>query len=397
MKQRLLVSSIIMGLCATLAAGTVFAQDVPDQETTADQAKKKNPQEFEPVIVTGSMSPKAQIETASPVVTITAEDIQRNGFKNVYDAFGSLPTAVGSVQDNQFTNSFTPGANTISLLGLDPSFTLVLMNGRPLADYPFLYNSNSNFVDLNTIPNFMVDHIDILPGNQSAIYGSAAIAGVINIVLKQKMEGVEISYRAGGYSDGGGAQQRFQIGGGGSWGNLDAMFGLELNNQNPIFGSQRSYTNNTADNPTLNGSPPIAERDSSRDRRLYRQANDDPGQATCSAISNLFSGDEAYRSRPGFGNYCGSNNGVGFTTLLNGDKSENAYGSLKYQLNDNTQLYTDLLYDHTKTTSISSAAPRSGRPASACRPTSGTSTTRSWSACSTSSRRKKSAMRPTAR
>jgi outer membrane receptor for ferrienterochelin and colicin len=138
--------------------------------------------------VTGSLIPKAQIETASPVVTITAEDIQRNGFKNVYDALRSLPTSVGSVQDNQFTNSFTPGASTVSLLGLDPSFTLVLMNGKPMADYPFLYNSNSNFVDLNTIPNFMVDHIDILPGNQSAIYGSAAIAGVINIVLKQKMK-----------------------------------------------------------------------------------------------------------------------------------------------------------------------------------------------------------------
>jgi len=349
MKQRLLVSSIIMGLCATLAAGTVLAQDVPDQQTTADQAKKKNAQEFEPVIVTGSLIPKAQIETASPVVTITAEDIQRNGFKNVYDALRSLPTAVGSVQDNQFTNSFTPGAKTISLLGLDPSFTLVLLNGRPMADYPFLYNSNSNFVDLNTIPNFMVDHIDILPGNQSAIYGSAAIAGVINIVLKQKMEGIEVNYRAGGYSDGGGAEQRFQIGGGGSWGNLDAMFGLELNNQNPIFGYQRSYTDNAADNPTLHGGPPIAQRD----RVMidgFTGKYDDPGQATCDSISNLFHGDEAYRSRANFGKYCGSNNGVGFTTLLNGDKSANAYGSLKYQLNDNTQLYTDLLYDHTKTT-----------------------------------------------
>src|SRR5690242_11465471 len=100
MKQRLLVSSIIMGLCATLAAGTVLAQDATDQQTTADQTKKKNAQEFETVVVTGSLIPKAQIETASPVVTITAEDIKREGFKNVYDALRSLPTATGSVQDN---------------------------------------------------------------------------------------------------------------------------------------------------------------------------------------------------------------------------------------------------------------------------------------------------------
>jgi outer membrane receptor protein involved in Fe transport len=328
MKQRLLVSSIIMGLCATLAAGTVLAQDATDQQTTADQTKKKNAQDFETVVVTGSLIPKAQIETASPVVTITAEDIKREGFKNVYDALRSLPTATGSVQDNQFTNSFTPGASTISLLGLDPSFTLLLLNGRPMADYPFLYNSNSNFVDLNTIPNFMVDHIDILPGNQSAIYGSAAIAGVINIVLKQKMEGITIDYRAGGYTDGGGAQQRFQIGGGGSWGALDAMFGLEVNHQNPIWGYQRSYTDNAADNPTLHGGPPIAQRD----RVMidgFTGKYDDPGKATCDAISSLYHGDEAYRTRAGFGNYCGSNNGPGFTTLHNGNDTANAYGSLK--------------------------------------------------------------------
>jgi outer membrane receptor protein involved in Fe transport len=350
MKQRLLVSSILVGLCATFTAGTVLAQDVPDQQTTADQAKKK-PQEFEAVIVTGSLIPKAQIENASPVVTITADDIQRNGFKNVYDALRSLPVSTGQVQDNQFTNSFTPGASTVSLLGLDPSFTLVLLNGKPLADYPFLYNSNSNFVDLNTIPNFMVDHIDILPGNQSAIYGSAAIAGVINIVLKQKMEGVTIDYRAGGYSDGGGAQQRFQIGAGGSFGNLDLMGAVEANHQQPIFGRQRSYTNNVDDNPTLHGAPGAAERD----RVLFdpftgNVAYIDPGKATCDALSNLANGELHYAFRPGHGYYCGSKTNVGNTTFLNENKSVNAYGSAKYQVNDNLQLYSDILFDYTKTT-----------------------------------------------
>jgi len=100
MKQRLLVSSIIMGLCATLAAGTVFAQDSSDQQSSEQAKKKKDAQEFETVTVTGSLIPKAQIETSSPVVTITAADIQREGFKNVYEALRSLPTATGSVQDN---------------------------------------------------------------------------------------------------------------------------------------------------------------------------------------------------------------------------------------------------------------------------------------------------------
>lgn len=345
MKQRLLVSSIIMGLCASMSFGNVWAQSAGDQ--AEGKEKKKETTELQGVVVTGSLIPRAQIETASPVITITGEDITREGFKNVYDALRSLPTAVGSVQDSQFTNSFTPGASTVSLLGLDPSFTLVLLNGKPLADYPFLYNSNSNFVDLTTIPNFMVDHIDVLTGNQSAIYGSAAIAGVINIVLKQKMDGVDLGLRLGGYTDGGGQSQRFQLGGGHTWGKLDVMGALELNNSGPVYGYQRSYTDNAADNPTLNGGTPLA----SRDRVIRNGFNNryvDPGKATCDAIANLFKGDEAYRFRNPQGYYCGSNNGVGYTTFQPENQSANAYLSLKYQLNDSTQLYGDLLGDYTK-------------------------------------------------
>lgn len=349
MKQCVLARSIFVALCSAAAVSPVSAQTAGDQ--TSDQAKKDETQTFETVTVTGSLIPRAQIETASPVITITANDIKTQGFKNVYDALHSLPLATGQVQDNQSTNSFTPGASTVSLLGLDPSFTLVLMNGRPLADYPFLYNSQSNFVDLNSIPTALVDHIDILTGNQSAIYGSAAIAGVINVVLKQKMDGVTLDFRAGGYTDGGGAQQRFQIAGGHSWGKLDAIFGFEFTRQDPIFGFQRSFADNVADNPTTAGQTPVAERDRAAfDLFTGLVGYIDPGQATCDAIGNLFAGDLKYAFRPGHGHYCGSTNAVGFTTLLNGEKSGNGYVSLKYQLKDNMQLYGDVLFDVRKET-----------------------------------------------
>jgi len=349
MKQSVLASSILVGLCATFSVAGVDAQGVsnpaaPDQAAADTTSKKDESQTFETVTVTGSLIPRAQIETASLVITISAQDIQREGFRNVYDALHSLPLATGQIQDNQSTNSFTPGANTVSLLGLDPSFTLVLMNGRPLADYPFLYNSSSNFTDLNTIPTFLVDHIDILTGNQSAIYGSAAIAGVINIVLKQKLDGVTIDFRAGGYTDGGGAQQRFQIGGGRSWNKLDAMFAVELIKQNPIYGYQRSYTDDLADDPALNGAAPIPQRDRV-ELDPFTNTYVDPGKATCDAISFLDRGNESYSFRPGRGYFCGSTNNVGFTSFLNGEKSANGYGSLKYQLNGNTQLYADGLFD----------------------------------------------------
>lgn len=333
MKQRVLVSSIIMGLYASLAVGSAMAQSADDQ-----QEKKKETTQLTGVTVTGSLIPKAQIETASPTLTITSDEMKKQGFSNVYDALRSLPTAQGAVQDNQSTNSFTPGATTISLLGLDPSFTLVLMNGKPLADYPLLYNSNSNFVDLSNIPNAIVDHIDILPGNQSAIYGSAAIAGVVNIITKQNLDGVYLNYRMGGYTDGGGQQQRLQISGGKSWGKLDLVYALQLDNQNPIYGYQRDYTNSTLDAPVA------SSRAASRVRvfsNAFTGKYIDPGASACGPIANLFNGTVRYSTRTGFGNYCGSTSTVGYTTFLNGYKSASGYLSARYQLNDTAQLYGD--------------------------------------------------------
>ena len=347
MKRKLLVTSIVMGLAAAMPIASVYAQDANDQATQTQTTKKEKTQKLETVTVTGSLIPKSQIETSSPVVTITAEDMKREGFKNVYDALKSLPVSTGAVQDAQFSQGFTPGANTISLLGLDPSFTLVLMNGRPLADYPFLYNSSSNFVDLNTIPNFLVDHIDIVPGNQSAVYGSAAIAGVVNIVTKQKMEGITLDYRVGGYSDGGGQQQRLQIGGGHSWGKLDAIFGVELVKQDPVYFRQRSRSDNADDNPTLNGADPIAQRDRVMIDGFTGQYATPPA-GICDPIGYLYAGTEKYSYRPGAGYYCGTTAGSAYGTMANGFKSANLYTNLKYQLNDNTQLYADVLMGETK-------------------------------------------------
>ena len=93
MKQRVLVSSIIMGLYASLAIGSAMAQSADDQS----QEKKKETTELTGVTVTGSLIPRAQIETASPTVTITNADMKREGFKNVYDAIRSLPAATGAV------------------------------------------------------------------------------------------------------------------------------------------------------------------------------------------------------------------------------------------------------------------------------------------------------------
>ena len=240
MKRKLLVSSILLGLTVAVP----FSAMAQDQDQTTQKDKQLGT-----ITVTGSLIPQAEVETASPVITISTQQLEKQGFGTVYDALRATPVATGAVQDNQFTGGFTPGAQTISLLGLDPGFTLYLINGHPLADYPLLYNGSSNFVDLTDIPVGMVDHIDILPGNQSSIYGSSAIAGVINIILKDHIDGYEINLRGGGYTGGGGSNERIEILGGQQWGDFSLNFGVQLSNQKPIWGYDRKLTASTLQNP----------------------------------------------------------------------------------------------------------------------------------------------------
>ncbi len=342
MKRKLLVAAIASALMLPLIATTAMAQQTSQISPT--KAKKEKVQKLKKIIVTGSLIPQAQIETASPTITLTAGDIQRQGFSSVYQALRAQPLATGAVQGSQSTAGFTTGASTISLLGLDPSFTLYLIDGKPMADFPLLYNGQSNFVDISNIPMGMIDHIDIVPGNQSSIYGSSAIAGVINIILKQRAEGVTLDYRAGGYSDGGGNSQRVQLSGGYNTDRLNLVYGLQYNSKQPMWGFQRSWTRSSNSNPNPNG------RYSPRNYLVlrYGQGYVDPttlnGSNPCSAISNQYGGTLGYQNRPRSGNYCGSKQSGGFSTLINKSDTGSGYLHANYRLNSNAQLYGMALY-----------------------------------------------------
>lgn len=361
MNRKLLASAI----CASLfvAATTASAQDTStsasqaqDQSTTAQSntaqptRKKAEPKTLNTVTVTGSLIPQSEIETASPVIKISAEDIEKQGFATVYDALKATPIATGGVQGNQSSGGFTQGAQTISLFGLPVGYTLFLINGKPMTNYPLAYNGSNAFTDLSNIPVEMVDHIEIVPGGNSAIYGSAAIAGVVNIILKQKYEGVNLAFRGGGYSDGGGQNERLQLSGGHTWGNLDASFALQLLNQEPIYASQRSITASMNANPTLDGQPAVPSRAFLILNALESPNYVDPGAGTCAPLSYLFGGTTGYDYRAGHGYYCGTTGQYRGTSLLNGNKTGSVYTNLVYHINDHTQAYAQILF--------SSSAPK---------------------------------------
>src|SRR5581483_11844072 len=294
---------------------------------------------LEQVTITGSLIPQQRIDGVAPQITLSAQDIEDQGFRDVYDALRNLPVANGSVQDSQFTGGFTPGVKEISLFGLDPSFTLTLLNGRPLADYPLAFNGASDVTDLANIPVGLIDHIDVLTGAASSIYGSSAIAGVVNIVLKDKADGFSINVRDGGYQQGGGQNQRAQFSGGFNLDRLDVVFGAELMHQTEML--QREAPGMA----TYNAATP-----NPRDFLvLGPNGYVDPKAATCAPLSHLFGGTLTYSYRPNQGYYCGSP-AAGYNSIINADNQYSGLLTARYRLTDYMTPYVQLLYGHSEPT-----------------------------------------------
>src|SRR5436190_12076281 len=156
------------------------------QEQPADEAK------VEEIVVIGSRIPRVRAEGPAPIASITSEQIAANGLTNIPDVLKALTQNNGATQSQQSFNGadFTPGAEQVDLRALGTNHTLVLVNGRRIADFPLPFNGLSNFTDISNIPLGMIDRVEVLSGSASAIYGSDAIAGVVNFVLKNDVQGI---------------------------------------------------------------------------------------------------------------------------------------------------------------------------------------------------------------
>ena len=155
------------------------------------------PQKVEKVEITGSNIKRTDVETVAPVDVITREQIERSGQPTIAEVLRNVPANSGNSYSESFSNSFAPGASGISLRGLGQKATLVLINGRRTAGYGFAQNLQDTFVDLNSIPASAVERIEILKDGASAVYGSDAIAGVVNVILRKDYKGIEFSAGAG--------------------------------------------------------------------------------------------------------------------------------------------------------------------------------------------------------
>lgn len=313
-------------------------------DTKTDTKTDTKARRLDAVTVTGSLIPRSEVETATPVITITADQMKARGFATVADALQQASFATGGVQGPQTSASFTQGAQTLSMFGLPVGFTKYLINGRSMGNFPGLYNGSDSFNNISGIPAEMVDHIDILPGGQSSLYGSDAIAGVINIVLKTKIDAPAVDVRYGWHPDGGGADRRVSIVDGYNKGAFNIIGGIQYESTQPIWSGDRSLTSQYYTEGT---SPATASRDylvysATKSKNAYYFL--DPNN--CANVTSTGYGTEGLRTRANSGSYCGSFYSPSYSTLQNDQQTVNAYTHTTFDLNDNTQLYGDLLYNY---------------------------------------------------
>lgn len=188
--------------------------------------------------VTGSRLTRADMEGALPVTVISRDTIAASGQISVADALrGSTFNSFGSY--TTVSGSSGQGQSTISLRGLGSNRTLVLVDGRRVATSPSLQGSG---VDLNTIPLAAVERIEVLSDGASAIYGSDAIGGVINVILRRDFNGVEITAGMGSPDNAGGDEQDASIVAGVSNGESRILFGAAYTNKKAIYLRDRDYS-----------------------------------------------------------------------------------------------------------------------------------------------------------
>lgn len=233
---------------AAQAAGAA-GQDRPPSARGGDQA-----QNLEAIVVTGTRIRGGA--TPSPVISISGERIQEEGFADLGQVIRSLPQNFSGGQNPEvpggnllqagIANQNVTGGSGLNLRGLGPDATLTLLNGRRMA-----YGGISQAVDISAIPVAAIARIEIVADGASAIYGSDAVGGVGNVILRREYEGVTVGVRRGDATGGGLSTEEYTATAGLLWSTGGMIAAYKDVSIDPIYADQRDYTTYLADPRTL--------------------------------------------------------------------------------------------------------------------------------------------------
>ncbi|MCH8059421.1 MAG: TonB-dependent receptor [Proteobacteria bacterium] len=195
---------VALGVAAIGTCLPAIAQEVATEVEYIDE-----------IVATGSIIRRAETATASPVTVLTSEQLDMRGINTIADAVVMLPANnAGTMNASWSTFGFASGASAVSLRGLTTSSSLTLFDGLRMAPYPLGDDGRRNFVDLGTIPDSIVDRIEVLKDGASSTYGADAIAGVVNVITKKEIIGLHLNGSLGQSQEGDGDEYRADI----TWG-----------------------------------------------------------------------------------------------------------------------------------------------------------------------------------
>jgi iron complex outermembrane recepter protein len=319
------------------------------QAQTSDQATLAQSTPLKPVIVTGYLVPRVGGEGAQPVETLTREFIDKQGDQTVADVLLRLPENAGSFSPIVTPAGTTsPSASAVNLQGLGVNSTLVLIDGHRQTPFAFPGNGFQAFVDLNSIPLAAVDRIEILKDGASALYGSDAIAGVVNVILKNEYQGSDVSTYFGVSQRGDDEVWHVQLTSGVTHSfnensNFSIVGAFDFYENSPIDAKDRSYSSNL--DHSIRG-PDLTDLRSTRapagsffgltSKNSYTVIPGSIGPFLNPATDFIVNGSpNLFNSIPG-------------TQLLPREQRIGGYVKAQYQLNQHVQFYDEIMLQRNK-------------------------------------------------
>jgi iron complex outermembrane receptor protein len=328
MTKRLLQEAIRKGLGSGGTAGIAAAIGLAVLPVSAqDAAGDQGTEQLETIVVTGSRIRSVDVETAQPILVIDRAEIEHQGAATVEDILNRLSVTSGNIL-NRSVNNGNNGQVNISLRNLGSARTLVLVNGHRWV------SQLAGNVDLTTIPSSIIERIEVLKDGASAIYGSDAIGGVVNVITRDRYDGAEAHAYYGEYDEGDGTTQTYDFTMGANSDRASILFNVAYTKGDPVFAGDRHIS---AD-PVLGAGP-----------SRYSFYGDhgiiyDPSFGTLAINPDASSSNDLANFHP----YDFAQDGWNFAPqnyLLTPTERRSVFVQGRYDITDNIRFRTDVLYN----------------------------------------------------
>jgi iron complex outermembrane receptor protein len=351
LKRTKLCTSLMIAFGSGVAVAPALAQQTPPPPA----------QQLERVEITGSSIKRIDAETALPVQIITREQIQKSGATNVEQLLQTI-SAISSSQGltaASASGATTGGISAVGLRGLSSLRTLVLLNGRRIAPYGIGFTGDSVSVDVNSIPLSAIERVEVLKDGASAIYGSDAIAGVINFILRQEFKGLEITGEYGNTTQGGADFKRISALGG--FGNLasdrfNVMISGSYQKEGSLFGRDRNFAN--TDIRPFEGNDTTSGNTFPANIATYDPVTGQIGAASRNPTAPGCPGPYAVNDPLFPPNRCRFDP-ASLVTLVPATERTSIFGSAKFAITPDIQLYAEGSYNQNKARTIIQPVPLS--------------------------------------